>query len=189
MANSIEFDTGNVILDALSVIDQLDDSGSLNRPINNLSELNGPTSTLGLPTTAVFSGSSFGHDSSVTQVEFLETEAFDVSANIRAESRHVGKSGHVYVVVILENGDAYAKDSTGSFFLLENDFSNISAFEENILLPPSKDIVVFENLSVGENSGLAGNDVNIFVGYALSENLNEIFYHEEPIRISIKIAP
>lgn len=188
MANSIEFETGNVVIETLSVIDQLDNSGNLDRPSNNIAVLNSPTTTLGAPTTAIFSGSSFANGSSSAQSQFLETQAFDVITNIRVESGHVGKSGHIYVVVLLENGDAYGKDSTGNFYLLEKSFSNISPAEENITFPPSKDIVVFENFAVGVGSGLAGSNISIVIGYSLREAETEIYYPGEPVQISIIAA-
>lgn len=189
LANITQADTENLFDQALSTINQLEQAGSVVFPANNQPEIGNSITTTNAPTTALFSGGAISGTDSTYKSTFTETEPFSVNISIDIESRHVGSQGSIYIVVLLGNGSVYARNEAGVFYLLDQDFSNFTSAEQITALGPTEDVVVFQELVVGENSGITGIAIDVVVGYSSVSNPAEIYYHSNPVSFSIVEGP
>ncbi len=185
LANLVQTDTLSLLIQTISTIDQLEQSGSLVFPAKEKPGLAQSTTSTGVATVALFRGGAKSDSDSSYKSAFAETESFSVVIDLKVEPQHIGAPGSIYIVLVLTNGSIYARNGEGEFYLLEQDFSNLTAARITAAFDPVEEVSVFENFAVSENSGLAGQSIAVIIGYAADSKPGEIHYHSDAVNFSI----
>ncbi|MCG8414971.1 MAG: beta-lactamase family protein [Pseudomonadales bacterium] len=185
LANLTQADTESLLNQAFSTIDQLEQAGSVVFPVNDQPELGNPTSASNAATTALFQGGAIAGADSSYQSAFAETESFSVDVSITVEPRHIGLPGSIYVVVAVSNGSVYARNGAGEFYLLNEDFSNLTAASTTLSFSPVEEVSVLRDFVAGDNGGEAGLGIDVIVGYASDSDPGEIYFHGEAVNVTI----
>jgi hypothetical protein len=114
---------------------------------------------------------------------FTATEVFDVSARLGIDPNHVGVDGRLYVLVRLASGEQFSKNAAGQFVPFNGQLSQLQAAKSGPLA--AVEVLDIVRGLQGRSAGLAGQQVSVFVGYALATNPTAIHYGSQPISFSI----
>jgi hypothetical protein len=114
---------------------------------------------------------------------FTANQAINVLGRIVPDPQHVGLDGRIYVLAVLGDGRQFMKNSSGQFVAYGGGIANLVPTRTGTL-------AAVENVSIatglqGSVSGLAGQTVYVFVGYALSSAPQQIWYGSTPITFTI----
>jgi hypothetical protein len=114
---------------------------------------------------------------------FAANEAIDVLGMIAPDPEHVGAKGSLYVLVTLQDGRRFMKDSTGKFVLFPPGTLPFIPLRSGTL--GTREILSIASGLRGTTSGLAGQTLTVHLGYALDSNPSNLWYGSSPIRIEI----
>jgi hypothetical protein len=117
------------------------------------------------------------------RTSFAATEVIDVSARVGIDPTHVGMDGRLYVLVVLGSGQQFSKNAAGQFVPFNGQLSQLQAVKSGPLA--AVEVLDIVRGLQGRSAGLAGQQVSVFVGYALTSNPNAIHYGSQPISFSI----
>jgi hypothetical protein len=114
---------------------------------------------------------------------FTAQDSITVSARLVLDPTQVGQNGKIFVLVQLSSGARYSENSSGQFAPFNGDLSQMPSYK-NGPLAATEQISVAQNLRA-QGTGLAGQSVVVYVGYALASTPGNIQYGSEPLRFSI----
>jgi hypothetical protein len=131
---------------------------------------------------AVVSGGATA-DGANYATSFGANQAIDVLGRIVPDAQHIGQNGRIYVLAVLSDGRQFMKDSSGRFVPYPGGIANLVPTRTGVLTS-------VENVSVaaglqGSVSGLAGQSIWVYLGYALSSAPQQIWYGSTPINFTI----
>lgn len=148
---------------------------ALGRP----SSLNGSVSAAGF-----FGGVTTDNGGSYSN-SVRSAQEFDVVGRIDIDPQHRNKPGFLVVAALLDNGDILVKDPQGVFLPLNNQSLAIPV-STGKTLSASETIAVLSD-TVAARLGLSQINVRFLIGYGLSSQPNELYFHREPI--SLVVSP
>lgn len=131
---------------------------------------------------AVISGGATA-DGTTYASSFTAGQAIDVFGRIVPDPAHVGLSGRIYVLAVLGDGRQFMKNSSGQFVAFGGGMANLVP-ARTVTLPAIENVTVASSLQ-GSISGLAGQTIAVYVGYALASAPQQIWYGDTPLRFSI----
>jgi hypothetical protein len=137
-------------------------------------------SLLGSATTASFSGGITDNNGQGFGNKFSPSSSLDIQASITVDPLHVGQPGFL-VAAATFNDQLLFLNSTG-FFVEAPAIGFINAASKS--LRPLEELVLAENL-VPADLGIENIEVDFWVGYGLSSQPNEIFFHQRPINLVV----
>lgn len=135
---------------------------------------------------AQFSGGITANDGASFTNVFNPTDSLDISAQINVDPQHVGQAGFLVVAALIDNQVLMLNS--------QNEFVDVSAQP----LPPvqfaSKTLTSVESLTIATDLvpadlGIQEIEANIVVGYGLQSDLNDIFYHQTPLNLTVVPGP
>ncbi len=143
-----------------------------------------------LPTTGAKTGATITAGATLNGGASFQTvvpagDAFDIVATINPDSSDVGQSGSLVAVAQVPGVGDFNLNSDGNWVTL--DTANLQAFETKTL-SASEEVSILSGV-VGSAVGLAGVDLNIFVGYFTGGDPNTITYTSSPASVSIATVP
>jgi hypothetical protein len=114
---------------------------------------------------------------------FTSGQAIDVVGRIMPDPSHVGLAGRIYVLAVLGDGRQFMKNGSGQFVPFGGSIANLVPMRTTTL-------AVIENVAIasalqGSISGLSGQTISVYVGYALSTAPQQVWYGSTPITFSI----
>lgn len=132
---------------------------------------------------AVITGGATADASASFTTSFGATQPIDVLGRVVLDPAHVGRSGRLFVLAVLGDGRRFAQNSSGAFVPFTGDLRSFPARRTGVLRST-------ESLDIslglrGDTTGLAGQSIAVYVGYALDENPTDIWYGTQPIRFTI----
>ena len=141
--------------------------------------------TAGASASAVFTGGATVNGGASFQTTVPAADAFDIVATIKPAAADVGKSGTLVVVLVAPGIGEFEMVSGGSLVAL--DANNIQGFATKTL-SASEAINVVTGV-IGENLGIAGVSVSVYVGYYTGGNLSTLTYSASPVSVAIAQPP
>jgi hypothetical protein len=114
---------------------------------------------------------------------FAATESFDVLARLGIDPAHVGQDGHLLVLVRLANGSQFAVAGSGRFLPFDGSPSQLPPFRSGRL--QALEILDIARGVQGRAAGLAGQQLQVYVGYALASQPAAVHFGGQPITLSI----
>lgn len=133
------------------------------------------TASNGAATTAKFSGSVVGSESSSGDVNFSASEVLAITARIEVDPLDVGSSGNIYCIIVFQ-GSYYAMNSSGSYQAWNGDPSSLPAMQATTFGS-------IENISVAEQLTQTSGDFAIYLAYDTNDGV--LRYNSAPIRFSV----
>lgn len=112
--------------------------------------------------------------------KFSPTSSLDIEALITVDPLHVGKPGFLIAAAVLNN-EIFFLNSAG-FFVDAPETGFINAASK--LLATSEPVILASNLLPSE-LGIKNIEVDFWVGYGLSAQPDEIFFHQLPINLVV----
>lgn len=137
-------------------------------------------SSSGAATTAAFAGGVSGDGGQSFGNKFQPSESLDISAQITVDAAHVGETGFIIAVAIVENQILFL-NSSGAFVTPPAE-GFIKA--DSRVLSGTEKLVLAANL-VPAALGIDNIEVDFLVGYGVDSLPGEIFYHQQPINLVI----
>ncbi len=144
-----------------------------------------PASFLGGTATAGFyggvttdKGKNFGNG-------VTSTQRFDVVGRIDIDPLHRNKAGFLVVAALLDNGEILVKNPEGQFLPLSAQSSPVPITTAKVL--GSSETIAILSDTVASQLGLSQINVRFLIGYGLSSQPNELYFHREPI--SLVVSP
>lgn len=114
---------------------------------------------------------------------FTADQAIDVLGRIVPDPQHVGLTGNIYVVAVLGDGRQFMKNSSGRFVPFTGGLFTLVPMRTGTLAAVEP-VSIAEGLQ-GSVSGLAGQTLSVYVGYALASAPQQIWYGGTPINFTI----
>jgi hypothetical protein len=135
------------------------------------------------PTATLITGGASSDGGLTYKSSFNASELFSVAARLGIDPQHVGQNGKLFVLVKLSNGQLLAKNAQGQFVAFNGDLSQLPSVR-------SGPLAAIEALDIaqgvqGRAVGLAGLQVGVYIGYAVTSNPGAIYYGSQPISFSI----
>lgn len=110
-------------------------------------------------------------------------QRFDVQGRITVDPVHRGRQGFLVVAAMLENDQVYVRNPSGEFVLLGSQTSPVPVTTSKIL--GTTESVTILAQAVGSQLGFTDASVRFLIGYGISSNPNELYFHAEPINLLI----
>jgi hypothetical protein len=112
--------------------------------------------------------------------KFPATSSLDIEALITVDPLHVGKPGFLIAAAVLNNEILFL--NSAGFFVDAPEVGFINAASKS--LASSEPLILASNL-VPSELGIKNIEVDFWVGYGLSAQPNEIFFHQLPINLLV----
>ncbi|HEY0962926.1 MAG TPA: matrixin family metalloprotease [Pseudomonadales bacterium] len=132
---------------------------------------------------AVITGGATSTAGASFTTSFGASQPFDVLGRIVVDPAHVGRSGRLFVLAVLGDGRRFAQNSSGAFVPFTGDIGSFPV-RRSTVLHSTEQMSVVSGLR-GDTSGLAGQTVTVYLGYALDSSPTDIWYGKQPIRFTI----
>jgi hypothetical protein len=132
---------------------------------------------------AVITGGATADAGATFATTFAATQAFDVFGNIVPDPLHVGRQARLFVVAVLGDGRFFMQNGNGDFVPFGGDFGTLVPRRTGIL--GSQEFVPVVSALKGSTSGLSGQTVSVYIGYALDSAPLQIWYGGAPIHLTI----
>ena len=142
--------------------------------------LGGVTSVLGGPARAVFTGAISADNGFSFGNRFRSTDSLDITASVSVDPLHVGEPGFI-VVAALVDGQILLQDQSGTFREYKDTLHRVFSGP----LKPTEPLVIARDL-VPAQLGITSIHVEFLVGYGLDANPGQIFYHQQPISLTVE---
>lgn len=150
--------------------------------IAQLSEISPGASTSGSP-----SGARFYVGATTGNVEyknrFSSNDRLSVEARIAVESAHIGGTGQLFVLAEA-NGEFLMQVESGSFQAWDGNVSTLLARRAATSLLASESLTILSDLNLAP-LGVAGLQLNIYLGYSVDSVPDTIHYSSSPFEIQI----
>jgi len=114
---------------------------------------------------------------------FTALESIEVQARVYPEPGHVGRQGRLHVLAVLADGRQFMQQASGAFVPFNGNLATLAARREGVL--QQAETLVIASALQGQASGLAGQQIGVYVGYSVAAEPGVIFYANDPIRVSI----
>jgi hypothetical protein len=121
-------------------------------------------------------GKSFGNT-------VRSAQRFDVLGRIQIDPAHVGRQGFFVVAAILEDGQIYVRNPVGEFIAAGAPGAPIPVAASRVL-GASESVDILRN-AVAADIGFTDEAVQFLIGYGLSSQPDELYFHEEPISLIV----
>ena len=144
--------------------------------------LGATASALGSPSAAEFSGGITSDGGVTYNNRFSPSDSLDISATVRIDSSHVGQPGFLMVAALVE-GQVLLLNEEGTFVNVTADPGNLLR-SANKTLQATEEILIAQSL-VPETVGVSAISVDFLVGYGLQSNPGEIYFHSEPLNLTV----
>jgi len=148
-----------------------------------LSQIGSGISSDGSPSSARFYVGARASSGEYTN-RFSSQDRLTVDAEIAVESVHVGRTGRLFVVAEA-NGELFLQAPSGSFQAWDGGVSSLVANSEEATLLETKNLAIFSDFSLAPLDA-AGLQLNIFLGYSVSNAADTIIYSSTPFQIEIE---
>jgi hypothetical protein len=112
--------------------------------------------------------------------KFPPTSSLNIEALITVDPLHVGKPGFLIAAAVLNNEILFL--NSAGFFVDAPEVGFINAASKSLAL--SEPLILASNL-VPSELGIKNIEVDFWVGYGLSAQPNEIFFHQLPINLVV----
>ena len=112
--------------------------------------------------------------------KFPPTSSLNIEALITVDPLHVGKPGFLIAAAVLNNEILFL--NSAGFFVDAPEVGFINAASKSLAL--SEPLILASNLVLSE-LGIKNIEVDFWVGYGLSAQPNEIFFHQLPINLVV----
>jgi hypothetical protein len=148
-------------------------------------ELNGLGSALSLSGAVVNAGFSGGitSNSGVNfRNRFKPNDNLDVVARIEVDPQHVGEAGFLVIAAVVDQQILFLNEQGEFIDSVTN--PGVITKARNKTLAAVQEITVVDNL-VPASLGISEVQVSFYFGYGLRANPQELFYHQEPLRLTI----
>ena len=132
----------------------------------------------------VITGGATANAGASFDATFTANQAIDVLGLIVPDPQHVGRVGHLYVLAALGDGRQFMLNSSRRFVPFVGGLSNLVPMRSGALV--AKELVSVISGLKGTTSGLAGQTITVYLGYALDSNPQEVWYGSSPLRFTIK---
>lgn len=153
----------------------------------SLPELDAPSSLSGASTTAQFFAGASGIDD-VIKSAFQFTESPKLQIQIVPESTHIGTSGKLYVLAIV-NGSAFALSGPDSWVSFDGTIPGLGGVQDLGALASTNEIIVANLTDLFALTGVVINngqlDISVFVAYDTSAAPDNLFFSGLPANFSI----
>ncbi|MCP5357834.1 MAG: matrixin family metalloprotease [Pseudomonadales bacterium] len=139
------------------------------------------TSLRGGSSTARFSGGVTQNGGLSYSNLAKSTQPVDIKGSIQVDSAHQGKAGFIVVAAVMDNGRIYLRNSVGEFVPYDQAGGVITKAYSKVL-------GAVENVDILRNftplvAGYPSAQVNFLMGYGLSSNPDELYFHAAPINL------
>ncbi|MFZ9585624.1 MAG: matrixin family metalloprotease [Pseudohongiellaceae bacterium] len=114
---------------------------------------------------------------------FAATESFDVLARLGIDPVHVGQAGHLLVLVRLADGSQFAVAAGGRIQPFTGSPAQLPPFRSGPL--QALEILDIARGVQGRAAGLAGQQLQVYVGYAPASQPEAVHFGSQPIVVSI----
>jgi hypothetical protein len=141
------------------------------------------TSFQGGVSTAVFAGGVTTDGGRTYSNRVRSTQRFDVLGRIAMDPAHVGRQGFFVVAAQLEDGQIFIRNPVGEFVPLGAPGTPIPVTASRVL-SASENLDILPN-AVAATIGFTDAAVQFFIGYGLSSQPHELFFHDEPISLIV----
>ena len=142
-----------------------------------------PVSLLGSFIEANFSGGITADGGNSFSNVFKPHDSLDITANINIDANHVGKSGFFVIAALLPNQTLMLNEK-GQFVDVGTATEPLVVFRRKIL-EESEQLAIAKGL-VPEHLGIFKLEANIYVGYGLDADPDEIYYHTIPVNLIVQ---
>ncbi|MBJ05497.1 MAG: hypothetical protein CMO40_00030 [Verrucomicrobiaceae bacterium] len=146
-------------------------------------QLGPPTSLLGSFSEASFSGGISADGGLSFSNAFSPTDSLDIAANITVDTSHVGQPGFLVVAALLPDQLLMLNDR-GQFVDRGSTASPLVVFKRK-LLEESEHLTIAQDL-IPLEVGVIQLEANIFVGYGLEAEPDEVHYHATPMNLIVR---
>ena len=151
---------------------------------SSFQDLGSSVSLSGSGVSATFTGNITADNGLTFGNKFTPQESLDISATISVDQNHRGREGFIVVAAVV-----------GEEILLLNDqslFVNSRSTSGQLISHLEKNLESLEVIQIGNNIVPADLDiqeveVDFFVGYGLSSEPNEIYFHDNPLNLIISL--
>ncbi len=144
-----------------------------------------PASFLGGTATAGFFGGVTTDKGKTFGNGVTSTQRFDVVGRIDIDPLHRNKAGFLVVAALLDNGEILVKNPAGQFLPLSAQSAAVPITTAKVL--GSSETVAILSDTVAALIGLRQINVRFLIGYGLSSQPNELYFHRDPI--SLVVSP
>lgn len=144
-----------------------------------------PSSFRGGTSAAGFSGGVTTDNGASYSNSVRSTQEFDVIGRIDIDPLHRNKAGFLVVAALLDNGEILVKNPTGQFLPLSAQSSPVPITTAKVL--GSSEAIDVLGDTVAAQLGLRQINVRFLIGYGLSSQPSELYFHREPI--SLVVSP
>lgn len=110
------------------------------------------------------------------------SETFDVVGRITVDAQHRGQLGFIVVAGILDNGEILLRNPAGHFVPYDGQGSIIKATTK--VLSALESIDILGNTRAAD-LGFDDIEVDFLIGYGVSSNPNELYFHNAPINLVV----
>jgi predicted Zn-dependent protease len=141
------------------------------------------TSLQGGSSAATFAGGVTTNGGTSYSNRVTPTQRFDVQGRITVDAAHRGRQGFLVTAAILENNEVYVRNSVGEFVALGGRASPVPVTTSKIL--GTTESVTILAQAVASQFGITNASVRFLIGYGLSSNPNELYFHDEPINLLV----
>ena len=144
-----------------------------------------PASFLGGTATAAFFGGVTTDKGKTFGNGVTSNQRFDVIGRIDIDPLHRNKAGFLVVAALLDSGEILVKNAQGQFLPLSTQNSAVPITTAKVL--GSSEAITILDDTVAASRGLRQINVKFLMGYGLSSQPNELYFHREPI--SLVVSP
>ena len=148
-------------------------------------QLGPSTSVLGSFAEATFSGGISANDGASFGNMFGSTDSLDITANISVDASHIGQPGFLVVAAMLPDQLLMLNDR-GQFVDRGSAASPLVVFRRK-LLQKSEQLLIAQDL-IPMEVGVLQLEADIFVGYGLDADPDEVHYHAIPMNLIVRPA-
>lgn len=109
-------------------------------------------------------------------------DKLDVNLSLFVDSRHVGKTGDVFVLATLDGENFVMLDSAGTLYAWDGEIANLHPYRASTTLASVEYLQVVNAFAMGEE--FLNRRVQIFIGYSVAAGA-EMIYTAEPLALDV----
>lgn len=141
------------------------------------------SAALGGPTTARFFGGVTADAGQSYAASFSADTVLDVLTEVQVEPGHVGTTGNLYVIIVLDGSYFMALES-GEFVLWDLSADSLQPKASDLTLADSESLPIVQGVAFGA-AGISNASLQIFLAYDTAAEAGELFYTATPLSFSI----
>jgi hypothetical protein len=156
---------------------------SFNYDSSTLRTLKGKVSFQGGSSNAIFSGGVTVNNGLSYTNRVTPDQLFDVEARIAIDPRHQNQPGFIVVAALLADGEILVKNIAGNFVTYNPQLALVP-IAVNKVLGAIEEVSVLAD-TIAAQLDIQNIAVDFLVGYGVSSNPDELYYHQEPINLIV----